>query len=957
MISNPPETPKTLLAYFSHSYRPSEKEINLFFWDLLSKHHLYFTVDSEENRGKPMDISYLEWMMRRSACFVAVIPRRDDSPPYNCSPYQIFENGLAIRAKKPRLIFVEKGLNETIFGVRPGEVYSFRREKEWLEEEKYGYMEATARLAQQAHTFFSPNLDLVKPVALLADMKQGTAYSPDTLEIIEQRMLEGGFSLRSVSPTFEHDFLFLQNIEQYSVLISEVRLPYIAPDVFGLVHSQCIPMIRICHLEQHEVAEEAKVAMHLPSVTGKLTDRVRHGWPRVLSRYQIDGDMEPVIFWSQPDELAEKIGRRLQKMADQRRDLRTEQKARYYFLSIGRLRGKVFISNPKAQNEFVEKLKEELEQRAVDAFHYKNKDAILIGSSEWKNEIVREINNSLVFIAVIDSNYTQSPNCMAELDEAITLFHSGRIEIYAYVVESGARLPDDLSKMQVDFIETRSDAEKITRIAGHAVSFFEMGKRVHLRPRDREQIVNLLATLPALTSPMARKSLVQAAGVSEEILKQIRADAPTNTRAAIEIVDDLAGWTQELKPRTKALGLLLSHVVGLVNSIEDQKFLAGMIRGYWLMPDIRLQIGSLPSLRELCSVYHYARKKMGTFQAITKGTLTEIALESGELSANVYSSSVQIIADRVGWQKTLQVIGTDIFRHKVFESVLADYGKMLESQGIRREQVGFCFASDGPGLRVPFEWAIIAGQNSPLCRNHPVRRFLVECPEPRSALRAMLEGDVAIPLRVLLIASNTGSIPNVEREVEEIYSMFRELFAQVGWPESNIRKLDSQTATASRIQQEIASGHYHILHFAGHGGYDDDGKPVLQVYYDADGKQIEGITAIKLKNWIENSDLRFVYLSTCRSASTEMPDLTNKIQQFENMAQAIVEARVPEVIGFIWPIQDVESKFLANRFYNNFLKRFDASQALYQARASTNEDDRIWAAPVLIQQSDSRNQA
>jgi hypothetical protein len=52
--------------------------------------------------------------MWRSACFVAVIPHRDDAPPFSCSPYQVFENGLAIRAKKPRLIFVEEGLDDPL---------------------------------------------------------------------------------------------------------------------------------------------------------------------------------------------------------------------------------------------------------------------------------------------------------------------------------------------------------------------------------------------------------------------------------------------------------------------------------------------------------------------------------------------------------------------------------------------------------------------------------------------------------------------------------------------------------------------------------------------------------------------------------------------------------------------------------------------------------------------------
>lgn len=947
-------TPRTLLAYFSHSYRPSEKAINLFFWELLSKHHLYFTVDSEENRDKPMDVTYLEWMMRRSACFVAVIPRREDQPPYNCSPYQIFENGLAIRAKKPRLIFVEEGLNETIFGVQPGEVYAFRRKEAWLEEDRYRFMEAAQRLAEKARAFVPPDWGLVKPVALVADTVQGSAYSPTTLRIIEQTVRQRGYSLQIVNPTrLEYDFLFLQEIERYSMLISEVRLPYIAPDVFGLAHSQCIPSIRICHLKEHENAEEATAAMRLPRITQKWIDQCLRDWPLVLSQYQIDDYMEPVIMWKQPEELAEKISMRLQKITEKRDDLTTERDARHYFLRIGRLAGRVFISNAKAQNDFVEKLKEGLEQKAVERFHYKDKDAIPIGSSAWLNEIIRDINNSLVFVAVIDSNYEKSEWCMAELAEAFDLFRKGKIEIYAYVVESVAHLPEDLSKMQVDFIDSLSDAEKVKRIVEHAVRFLETGKQVHLRPRDQDQIVNLVAGVPALATPAERRKLLQAAHLPDQVIGQVRVDAPTSARVASEIVDDLAGWPQEIRPRTRALGLFLSHVMGLVDSVEEQKLLASMIRGYWLMPDIRLQIGSLSPLRELCSVYYYARKELGTFKAIEKGVPRGLALERDELSANLYALSVQASADQDSWQKTLQVIGKDIFRNKVFESLRATYEKILDSEGIRKEQVGFCFASDGPGLRVPFEWAIIAGQSAPLCLNHPVRRFLVGCHEPRLRLRTMLEANDAVPLRVLLIASDTGGIPEVEKEVEDLYLMFRELFTQVGWPESNICKLNSRAATANRIEQEITSGRYHLLHFAGHGGY-DDGKPVLQVYSNVDSEQIEGISAVRLRNWVVDSDLRFAYLSTCRSASTEMPDLANKIQQFENIAQALAEARVSEVIGFVWPIEDAESRLLANRFYGSFLRRFDASLALYQTRTSFEEENRIWAAPVLIQQSDTR---
>jgi hypothetical protein len=117
------------LAYFSHSYRSSEKHLNLTFWEMLSKHGLYFTVDPKKSDQKsdrePMDVTYLEWMMRRSACFVAVIPYRDDPP--HCSPYQLFEYSIAIRARKPRLIFYEDGIPEHRIEFRRGEAVLFRR--------------------------------------------------------------------------------------------------------------------------------------------------------------------------------------------------------------------------------------------------------------------------------------------------------------------------------------------------------------------------------------------------------------------------------------------------------------------------------------------------------------------------------------------------------------------------------------------------------------------------------------------------------------------------------------------------------------------------------------------------------------------------------------------------------------------------------------------------------------
>jgi hypothetical protein len=57
--------PAQMLAYFSHSYRAEDREVNSFFWDLFSEAGYFFTVDPESN---VFSIPYLESMMMRSNC-------------------------------------------------------------------------------------------------------------------------------------------------------------------------------------------------------------------------------------------------------------------------------------------------------------------------------------------------------------------------------------------------------------------------------------------------------------------------------------------------------------------------------------------------------------------------------------------------------------------------------------------------------------------------------------------------------------------------------------------------------------------------------------------------------------------------------------------------------------------------------------------------------------------------
>ena len=438
------------------------------------------------------------------------------------------------------------------------------------------------------------------------------------------------------------------------------------------------------------------------------------------------------------------------------------------------------------------------------------------------------------------------------------------------------------------------------------------------------------------------------------MVNTIRTNGQPGLRAASEMIYDLAFQRRTVQPRKKALGLFLSYLIGLVN-LEDQIRLAGTIRRYELMLDIREHLEDLHNLHELSLVYLHEPGKVGTLSSIRNHSFKGANLQNSKVTANLYSISVNLAAAEKNWHQVLQSIGDDMLQNEAFEDFKSAYQEQLAHRAMYQEQLGFCIVVDPPALRIPFEWAVlISEQNRPLCLRHPVRRFLVGGAKPRQTLRSMLSSDdVTIPLRVLLVASNTGGIWGVEEEIEEIYLFFCDLFEEVGWPTDNICKLNTDEATLDRIEREIQEGGYHLFHFAGHSGYHGD-KPILKVFRDGNHHEVCQITASMLRSWIINSDLRFVYLSSCRSASSEPIQFADSIRFFENMVHAIVEARVPEVIGFTWPVIDSEAKRLAWCFYEELLKDFDTTMALYRARNLFRPDERIWAAPILIQQTDTR---
>jgi CHAT domain-containing protein len=208
-------------------------------------------------------------------------------------------------------------------------------------------------------------------------------------------------------------------------------------------------------------------------------------------------------------------------------------------------------------------------------------------------------------------------------------------------------------------------------------------------------------------------------------------------------------------------------------------------------------------------------------------------------------------------------------------------------------------------------------------------------------------------LRVLVVASNTKPrIDGVDCETNRVHEYF---LAQEYIP-VRVELLSTEEATYERFRKEIVNEEYDIVHYAGHGTYNSSSPEESKLFFwehkNKQGSVVE-MHAAELAMLLERSSVRFMYLSSCNG--TTSGDGTALLDDdFLGLADAIVQAGVPSVLGFRWPVSDVSAPRLALAFYQSLLKQGRPDIALWEARrelASTSRNDPTWLSPILIHQA------
>ncbi len=972
-MSNEHWTPGRVLAYFSHSYNPKDKLINLAIWEQLT-HNLQFMVDQKSDTTGPMNVTYLEFLMARSRCFVAVIPRRKGLP-MECSPYQWFENRLAVRFRKPRLLFLEGGLSPEHFSVKEGsvEVAYFQRPDEFdLDHEYFDYFNADKKLSTVIPAAEQSKLDRLverargekainepgqeadqpkakpkKPIAFL--FNSGKVYSKAVSEL-KKKLSSSAHTLREIPLSgFDKDHLFINDLRGVDMLICDIRNPYMRPDIFGLVHAAGIPVFRVAYLKKSEKEDTACTAMRLPLNSTSPTVGIKN-WPILLSGFQIDAGMEPVLFWNDAGDLAQRLSNRIQHITDQWDNRATTVDPRKYFLQIGRFQGKkgsqIFLSNERSQNHWIEGLRNQLERHAVNTFHYMDIQKMRANIPNWRARLEQEMKSqdTLVFVAIICKDYMKSDECRWELEFATQLYRAGQIELHAYRIDPDAEIPKVLAAIdkQVVPLDTQNKEEKITYIGNQTIQFLESGWRVTLDPRLRTAILDILKRYTSeLDSDWADFIQNLYETVPQEKMRKLLAMPAGQTLSLEIIVDRLATWEHYLEPGVTALGLFIANVMEYTH-FDDQLMLADVIRRYNLLPDIKRKIETSPCLREI----RISVRMNGLEVLITnEKEATPVEIDNKDLLQYIGSLAGSLLDEPEKWTGLIAKIGSTMLPDSIKQLLAKLYSSQHSPSPKTGYYVGLLIESDSyAGL--PWEWATIGTPPVPLCWHGPVRRELIGQVRVRTTVRELLDGATATPLKVLIVGANTGGLNEVNAEIENVRNRFEELFQEVRWPKKNVKVLKGQDATDGRIEKALINGNYHLLHFAGHGT-DIDSEAGLAVFNSKNKQTVTNISATTLRDWLKKSNVRFVYLGSCSSAEAKIPS-ENVLRKFDSALQGVLDAGVPEVVGFRWPIRDGEGRKFAEGFYEEYTKHFDSSVAVYEALRAFQDQDAIWPAPVVF---------
>lgn len=203
---------------------------------------------------------------------------------------------------------------------------------------------------------------------------------------------------------------------------------------------------------------------------------------------------------------------------------------------------------------------------------------------------------------------------------------------------------------------------------------------------------------------------------------------------------------------------------------------------------------------------------------------------------------------------------------------------------------------------------------------------------------------VTLPLKILVIRSEPADYPALDLDAE---------WAQVS------ESLDELTRTGllairelaipalGELRRELLRDTYHVLHYMGHGGFDQQRGGFL-MFTDGTGRGAQ-VTAADLGVMLrDHSSMRLAVLNACQAGRTDPHD------PFAGVADTLLRRGIPAVVAMQFEITDIAAVEFAPALYGALATGRPIDVALAEARKAMYTVSPLeWATPVLYLRADS----
>jgi hypothetical protein len=211
------------------------------------------------------------------------------------------------------------------------------------------------------------------------------------------------------------------------------------------------------------------------------------------------------------------------------------------------------------------------------------------------------------------------------------------------------------------------------------------------------------------------------------------------------------------------------------------------------------------------------------------------------------------------------------------------------------------------------------------------------------------------PLRILGIVSHpkdTDKWPELELEKE-----WQDLTEVLASPnhitlERVVRNSKENLLEATR--RLLRSGNYHLIHFMGHGDYNEEEQRSSLIFEDEQGIGVP-VYSDTLRGLVRNSTARLVIFNACYGARVERGQ-----DPFADIATNLCAADVPAVIAMQYAISDKAAIQFSKHLYESLARGEPVEKAVTEGRKAVNENivsaEQIdWGTPGLFMRARDGN--